>query len=250
MMKQWQTLATLPFMWPWLFATMAAIVSAACSAGDVSPTAKPRTSIATFTAEGTIEQKYIADYRNHVAARHIAVYETVGSYEDNDEEHTVAWYKDGTERLRYDIDGDWSGADIQLADLSLYIFDKPPVVLCSSDERLGPDGGCDGSGDGAGNFLYSLAFPLSLPDLEAISDDTTDLDIEGVDIETIAGYESRCYRLLRADAESRICFTPDGVQSAFSYSDSSGVVLRRELKETRQLAANDFDLPYPTIAAE
>jgi hypothetical protein len=208
----------------------------------------PTASSATFIAADTAEAQYFADYRNHIESRHVAVYETRASYGDSDEKHRVTWYKDGNDRFRYDMEGDWSSADIQLSDLSLFIFGEPPVFLCSSDELLGPMGGCDGTGEGSGNFIYELAFPLGLPELEDIDNDTSDLEMAPVEYETIAGYEARCFSFsYGTDAHVRSCFTADGVQAAYSYTDSSGVVLKREIVELKEITEHDFELPYPLV---
>lgn len=116
----------------WLPSVLAfALLAVGCSNDDNPARIAP--AAATFTTAGTSEEQYIADYRNFAAASYDAVYETRGTYVDPNEDHRVRWYKDGNQRIRYDIDGKWA-AESPVDDFSLFFIKD--VVSPRSARRI------------------------------------------------------------------------------------------------------------------
>jgi hypothetical protein len=204
-------------------------------------------STATFSAEGTLEEQYFSDYRNHVRASHVAVYDTKGTYNDSEEKHRVTWFKEGASRFRYDLEGTWNGGNIDQFRVFIDIVSKT-ITLCSEDEDfLGGSGCCDDDScaDGAGNFVYWLALPLELPDPADIDDELTDYRIERAYEDTIAGYDARCYQLVstrRGSTQFETCFTADGVVAKYRHSDGSSNT-QRVLEDVRELFSDDLAVP-------
>ena len=231
----------------WLLpACTLAFMALACSEGDSSATITHPSS-ATFTTTGTIEQQYAADYANFAASSYKAKYETAGTYSDPEEDHEVTWFKDSNKRFRYDIDGDWSDAEIQLDGLSIFLDASGPMALCSSGDNIGEGGGCCGDecADRGANFVFYVAFPLALPNPREI--DVEGLEILETSMESIAGFEARCYAFKEAsDSRTRVCYSADGVQIAYSYEDSAGGT-SRTIQSVETVENRDFELPFPLV---
>jgi hypothetical protein len=220
------------------------LVTSACGRDQQAPSVA--TSAATFTTAGTAQEQYRADYADFIRSSYKAEYETKGTYSDPDEKHMVTWFKESNERFRYDFDGHWTDIDLQLEGLTVILGPAEYITICSSDDNIREGGGCcdQSCAEGAGNFVYYLAFPLGLPDPEDID---VDIDVLEVAMEQVAGYDARCYVFSEAsDSRTRVCYTADGIQVAYSYEDSGGGT-SRTIQSLGTVAGRDFDLPYPLI---
>jgi hypothetical protein len=190
--------------------------------------------------------------------------------EGKTEHCTVKWWKDGTERQRFDMCPPLvHGNDFKSEPWRILMFgDREQILVCSSRLSLDPgaeldsgDGGaCHedsfGIGDLAANAVYFLGFPLEYPDSlpDGYFDSINEIEFEEARTETYAGEPARCYVIaVSRDGEvnrRETCFAENGAEV---YRSESGGDLHFEYiltaTEIASVSPSDFDPPYPYVDA-
>jgi hypothetical protein len=195
--------------------------------------------------------------------------------DENGEMHrcTVEWWKDGTERQRFDMCAPLvAGADFDSEPWRILMFgDRDQILVCSSElsENVndpnyysGGPGACHedstGIGDLAGNAVYGLSFPLEYPDAlpDTYFDRVDEIPFESVWQETMAGEDARCYAgtaISDLDGEEfpfEFCYAENGAL-LYRSSPGDGLTFEYVLRATSvgDVAPTDFAPPYPYVDA-
>jgi hypothetical protein len=211
------------------------------------------------------------DFRRAFEGSYRVAYELELATELGAKHCTVEWWKEGTERQRFDMcaplvyGGDFDGEPWRI----LMSGERGNTLVCSSQLSVdlsapeyytGGDGAChedsSGIGDLAGNAVYYLDFFLEYPD--ELPDDyfegIDEIPINRVWQETIAGHEATCYEALR-DAPDGSTSTPlsfcYAANGALLYRSAQGWAFEYTLRATDvgDVEAADFEPPYPYVDA-
>lgn len=207
-------------------AMLLAAAFAACSGGGPSSETKQLRS--------DIERFKAAVYTGQYALR--------GTPGDDFGSGTVTWYKDGPDRLRFDLKSEEGGETVEITivqtpDVSGVCFRgagefaallglPPGEGVCSANE---PDAGS------------ALGFEEVIAGLTSI-DDPEDLDVTEVTSRTIAGQAARCYAAKSSSGDvSNTCFGDNGVLLFVESQDGSTF---EATAISAAPAPSDFELPY------
>lgn len=220
------------------------IASCADNGGDNGGDARPPESGATAQESGVANgDGEDVDELQAVAvrfgeARFRGEYTLTGAAEDDFGEGTLVMYKDGAERIRFDLSAEQDGETTEI--VLIETPDASAFCLRNAGEfglLLGipeGDGVCfndDPSGGGASEFSNIV------DEIEAGG-----LEIVERSERTIAGEDAACYRARNASGEtSDICFSDDAFLLAAIEPDGSGI---EATGVSDQIEDGDFELPY------
>lgn len=209
-------------------AIMAMVAVAACSGGgstyDGATDPSPTSSRFAEIAEKFRSSTYRATYR-------ITGTEDAG-------ESVLVWYKDGSDRLRFDVKST-SASDDGVVSI---IETKDSAVTCVPRSHADPADGGTAKGfcfKNTGGTDSSFLAQLSV-DLERIANG----EITLVDTTTreVLGRSTECYRVREPDGrETQSCFTDDGIMLSAQAADQS-VIDATDV--TVSVSDADFALPY------
>ena len=152
------------------------------------------------------------------------------------EDPVFTMYKDGRERLRFDISGIIEGEEVAI----IFIENAEAGGFCvRGDIGLPIEGGADGAcftDSQLGEQLGSISD--NFDELE-----NTDFDVLDESERQIAGQDAQCYRLkdLSDQTESDVCVNDDG--ALLYLSDEDGTVFEAT-DFSAEVSDSDFDLPY------
>jgi hypothetical protein len=154
---------------------------------------------------------------------------------------TITITKDGTDRLRFDIQGVQDGEPFD----GSFITNGADSYICFTGES---SGGLVPEGE-EGGCLKSSADDPTNPTGD-LSDTFSDFDVEGIEIQQktereIAGEDATCYQVLdtESDEVSTACFNDDGVLLAIESADSSF----EATSVGGDVSDSDFEPPYAIV---
>lgn len=210
-----------------------------------------------------------ADFSAWVKGSWRATYRVKIEGSNRDDKQSVTWFKQGTDRQRFDFAGTSFGETFE--DIQVFIpGGRGTTILCSpeipvdpaDEEGIGDKGACcDGSsgcGDLGANLVFSAGFPLELA-ASLLDEDVDFSDVEVVQFSErrIAGVVARCY-LIRDEASefetedermSKVCYGDGGVELYHDVFDLDHVTVEATSVDLR-IDASDFDTPYPVQHGE
>lgn len=181
---------------------------------------------------------------------------------------SVVWWKDGTDRQRFDMCPPLVfGDDFDSEPWRILMFgDRDQILVCSSRLSLDPaaeeldegDGAChedsSGIGDLAGNAVYYLQFPLEYPDElpSTFFDSIDELTFEEAKHETVNEIPANCYLISALDYEeerhsSRRCFAENG--APVYRSGDAFLEYTLSATDVGTISDSDFEPPHPYVDA-
>jgi hypothetical protein len=211
------------------------------------------------------------DVRSSFDASYYVAYDLRVEFEGKTEHCTVKWWKDGTERQRFDMCPPLVyGDDFESEPWRILMFgDREQILVCSPRLPLDPYGELDsvsgsgachedssGIGDLAGNAVYFLGFPLEYPDTlpDGYFDRISEIEFEEIRTQTYADQAARCY-VISASVDGEVerretCYADNGAEVRRS-SSGSDVYFDYSLTATEigPVSSADFDPPYPYVDA-
>jgi hypothetical protein len=195
----------------------------ACAGGDDSPSTKIGRAVEDFK-----ESRYRAEYT--MTGGPGAVFPS----------GTMTWYKDGPDRIRFDVTTVEEGEQVELIILQ---SDEGGGYCFKNAGELGtllgidPAGGVCFESDGDDNAIADLAAGLTSPDFEA-----SQLELVAESERTVAGLEARCYQTKDPDGDvSDTCFSEDGAMLYLRSDDGSSF---EATSVSEELGDDVFKLPY------
>jgi hypothetical protein len=217
-------------------------------------------------------QLFAQDVRNAFENSYRVAYELEVTDEDgNTNRCTLEWWKDGTERQRFDMCPPLVyGEEFDSEPWRILMFgDREQILVCSSRltmdprhqelEDEGTAGACHedstGIGDLAGNAVYFLNFPLEYPDQlpPTYFDRVDEIPVESAWEDTIAGVTARCYAgTSTLDGEElpfEFWYASNG--ALVSRVEEKGLAFGFELHATSvgEVTDADFEPPYAYVDA-
>jgi hypothetical protein len=217
---------------------------------------------------------FAQDFRNAFENSYRVAYDLEVTDERGETNHcTLEWWKDGTERQRFDMCPPLVfGDEFDSEPWRILMFgDREQILVCSSRltmdprheglEDEGTAGACHedstGIGDLAGNAVYFLNFPLEYPDQlpPTYFDRVDEIPVESAWEETIAGVNARCYAgTSTSDADGddvpfEFCYAENG--ALVSRTQEDGLVFGFDLRATSvgEVTDSDFEPPYAYVDA-
>jgi hypothetical protein len=240
--------------------------SVSCGDSHTTPKISPLQQ-ATFAAQsGTANEQFLADAKNLVLSSFKITYNASFKASSGDQYVTVTWYKDGTARQRFDVQGATTLLSVNTASIFTIGY-KEHIVVCSDElpatpadtARQGPKGTCcedsAGCGDLAANMLHFLGFPLGFSASDAA--DVPSTDLEGVSVtllpqRSVAGLDARCYEIRATppseydpDAFEQMCFGANGAQLYWHTKSADMGEVEAEATSLDAPASDEFRYPYP-----
>jgi hypothetical protein len=222
----------------------------------------PRSPISIDDAPSLFEE----DFRRSFESSYYVLYDLEVEFDGRGGECSVAWWKDGTDRQRFDMCAPLVyGDDFEGEPWRILMFgDRDQILVCSSRLPIEPTGELDegetgachedstGIGDLAGNAVYFLNFPLEYPDAlpSTYFDGLDEVTFEDAWTETIAGLSSRCYVISvddEPDTRTEVCYAENG--APVKQSGSEFVEFELRAKQIGPVSDDDFERPYPYVDA-
>jgi hypothetical protein len=174
-----------------------------------------------------------------VASTFAAVYDMSGDGTDTLGSGTITIYKDGSDRIRFDISGEqdgqqFDGTFIESPDGSYLCFSGDAAAIFGSTEGVCVESDPDDPNNPVGGIT---------DDFEITEEDLADMTIEGREEREIAGEDAICYTTTSPDTTgpSEVCISEDGILLGVN-SEGAGFTAT-SIEDDPSDA--DFEPPFP-----